>query len=62
MNNQNIDLKQYVEQMSLLLNLQIKDEYRNEVIVNFEKLQSIAQIVNNFPLPEEIEIVPIFEP
>jgi hypothetical protein len=62
MNNQEIDIDEYSEQMSLLLNLEIKDEYRNEMIANFEKLISIAEIVNDFPLPEEIEIAPVFEP
>jgi hypothetical protein len=42
MNNQEINIDEYIEQMSLLLNLQIKDEYRNEMIANFEKLISIA--------------------
>ena len=62
MNNQEIDIDEYIEQISLLLNLEIKDEYRNEMIADFEKLISIAEIVNNFPLPEEIEIAPVFEP
>ncbi|MGM3306986.1 DUF4089 domain-containing protein [Anabaena sp. WFMT] len=62
MKNQKIDVNEYVEQMSLLLNLQIKDEYRDEVVVNFERIKSIAEIVNNFPLGEEIEIAPTFEP
>ncbi|ADI63054.1 DUF4089 domain-containing protein [Trichormus azollae] len=62
MNNQEIDIDEYIEQISLLLNLEIKDEYRNEMIADFEKLISIAKIVNNCPLPEEIEIAPVFEP
>jgi hypothetical protein len=42
--------------------LEINDEYKDGVIANFERIQDIAEIVNNFPLPELIEIAPIFEP
>ena len=48
--------------MSLLLDLPINEEYKDGVIANFEKIKDIAEIVNNFPLPESIEIAPLFEP
>ncbi|MBD2294988.1 DUF4089 domain-containing protein [Anabaena sphaerica FACHB-251] len=60
--NQKFDVRGYVEQMSMLLNLQIKDEYQDEVVANFDRIKSIAELVNNFPLAEEIEIAPTFEP
>ncbi|MFM2064728.1 MAG: hypothetical protein RLZZ507_4399 [Cyanobacteriota bacterium] len=59
--NHDFDVSEYVEQMSLLLNLPIKDEYKNGVVANFEKIKSIAEVVNNFHLPEEVEIAPTFE-
>jgi hypothetical protein len=62
MEGNNFNAQEYVEQMSLLLNLEINDEYKDGVIANFERIQDIAEIVNNFPLPELIEIAPIFEP
>ncbi len=62
MENQNFNTQKYVEQMSLLLDLPINDEYKDGIIANFEKIQDIAEIVNNFPLPESMEIAPIFEP
>ena len=62
MEGNNFNVQEYVEQMSLLLNLEINDEYKDGVIANFERIQDIAEIVNNFPLPESIEIAPIFEP
>ena len=62
MESNNFNVQEYVEQMSLLLNLEINDEYKDGVIANFERIQDIAEIVNNFPLPESIEIAPIFEP
>ncbi len=62
MDNQNLNTHEYIKQMSVLLNLQIKDEYQNGVVANFERIQVIAELVNNFPLPEEVEIAPVFEP
>jgi hypothetical protein len=56
------ELGVYVEQAALLLDLPIKDEYRDGVVVNFERIKAIAQLVNSFPLPEEIQPAPIFEP
>jgi hypothetical protein len=62
MENQDLNIPEYVQQTSLLLDLPINDEYKDRVISNFEKIQDIAKIVNNFPLPESIEIAPTFEP
>jgi hypothetical protein len=62
MENNNFQVKEYVKQMSLLLDLPINDQYKDGVIANFEKIKDIAEIINNFPLPESIEIAPIFEP
>jgi len=62
MNNQELDVNQYVKQMSLLLDLQIKDEYLDGVVANFSRIQAIAQLVNSFPLPAEVESAPVFEP
>lgn len=60
MKDQALDI--YVEQMALLLDLPIKDEYRDGVVANFERIRAIAQLVNSFPLPETIEPAPVFEP
>ena len=62
MKNQNFNVGEYVEQMSLLLDLPIDDDYRDSVVANFEQIKAIAQFVNSFPLPEEIEVAPIFTP
>ncbi|MCP6761737.1 MAG: DUF4089 domain-containing protein [Fischerella sp. CENA71] len=61
MNNQELDVGEYVEQMALLLDLRLRDEYRDGVVANFERIKAIAQLVNSFPLPEDIEVAPIFE-
>ncbi|WP_353930677.1 DUF4089 domain-containing protein [Okeanomitos corallinicola TIOX110] len=60
--NQEFNASEYIKQMSLLLNLPINDEYQEGVIANFERIKSIAEIVNDFHLSEKIEISPVFEP
>ncbi|WP_341527360.1 DUF4089 domain-containing protein [Nostoc sp. UHCC 0302] len=62
MESREFDVDKYVEQMGLLLNLQIRDEYRDGVVTNFERIKAIANLVNSFSLPEEIEAAPVFEP
>jgi Asp-tRNA(Asn)/Glu-tRNA(Gln) amidotransferase C subunit len=62
MASDNFDVVTYVEQMALLLNLQLTDAEREQVIENFEKILAIAQLVNQFPLPPETEAAPIFQP
>lgn len=56
------DVGEYVELMALLLDLQLRDESRDGVVANFERIMAIANLVNEFPLTEEIEAAPIFEP
>ncbi|MCC5627026.1 DUF4089 domain-containing protein [Nostoc sphaeroides] len=53
---------EYVDQMALLLDLEIRDEYRDGVVANFERIRAIANLVNSFPLAEDIEVAPVFEP
>ncbi|MFN6482059.1 MULTISPECIES: DUF4089 domain-containing protein [unclassified Nostoc] len=62
MRTQEFDVGEYVDQMGLLLDLEIRDEYRDGVVANFERIRAIANLVNDFPLPEDIEVAPVFEP
>ncbi|MDZ8035759.1 MAG: DUF4089 domain-containing protein [Nostoc sp. DedQUE08] len=62
MRREEFDVSEYVDQMGFLLDLQLKDEYRDGVVANFERIRAIANLVNSFPLPEEIEVAPVFEP
>ncbi|MBD0262543.1 MAG: DUF4089 domain-containing protein [Tolypothrix sp. Co-bin9] len=48
--------------MALLVDLQLPDEYRDGVVANFERIKAIAEIVNSFELPDDVESAPIFEP
>jgi len=62
MESQEFNVGEYVDQMALLLDLQLRDEYRDGVVANFERIKAIAQLVNSFSLPEEVEVAPVFEP
>lgn len=52
----------YVEQMSQILDLQLDPEYYPGVVKNFTTICAIAKLVTDFPLPEDIEAAPVFEP
>ncbi|MBW4507327.1 MAG: DUF4089 domain-containing protein [Scytonematopsis contorta HA4267-MV1] len=54
--------KDFVEQMALLVNLQLRDEYKDGVVANFERIKAIAEVVNEFDLPEYIEVGSVFQP
>ncbi|MCC5608238.1 DUF4089 domain-containing protein [Nostoc sp. CHAB 5834] len=62
MRREEFDVGEYVDQMALLLDLQLRDEYRDSVVENFERIRAIANLVNSFPLAEDIEVAPVFEP
>ncbi|MDZ7956382.1 MAG: DUF4089 domain-containing protein [Aulosira sp. DedQUE10] len=62
MESPEFDAGEYVDQMALLVNLQLRDEYRDAVVANFERIKAIAQLVNEFPIAEEVEVAPVFEP
>jgi hypothetical protein len=51
-----------VDQMAALVGLPLQPDHRPGVIENFARIRAIAQLVTEFPLPEEIEIAPVFEP
>lgn len=53
---------EYVDTISQLVDLPIDPEYRSGVIQNFERIMAIAKLVTEFPLPEDLEAAPIFEP
>ncbi len=53
---------EYVDTISQLVDLPIAPEHRPGVIQNFERIMTIAKLVTEFPLPEDLEAAPIFEP
>ncbi|MEC4812277.1 MAG: DUF4089 domain-containing protein [Scytonema sp. PMC 1069.18] len=62
MEEKELDVGKYVDLITILLDLQLRDEYRDGVVANFERIKDIALVVNKFPLPDIIEAAPVFEP
>lgn len=57
-----LDFMAYVEQAALLMDLPIIPDYQEGVVQNLERIAPIAQLISEFPLPEDLEAVPVFEP
>ncbi len=62
MDENRLVIAEYVERMAFLLDLQLNPEHRLGVVENFARIEASAQLVNEFPLPDNIEAAPIFEP
>ncbi len=56
------DSEIYVAQTLHLLGLTVPPEQMANVVQNFELVQAIAQPVLDFPLPDDLEAAPRFEP
>lgn len=56
------DAETYVDQMAALIGLPLPAETRAGVIENVQRMQAIAPLVLEFPLPDDLEIAPVFEP
>ncbi|MDX2231647.1 MAG: DUF4089 domain-containing protein [Leptolyngbyaceae cyanobacterium bins.349] len=52
----------YVDQAAALIGLPIPPEYHQSVVENFERITTVAQLVLEFPLSEDVEIASVFEP
>lgn len=52
----------YVDSMVPLLGYELTPDMRQGVIENLDRIAAIAQRVNEFPLPVEVEAAPTFEP
>ena len=52
----------YIEQMALVVDLPLDPKHRPGVVENLARIMALAQLVNEFPLPVEIEAAPVFEP
>lgn len=56
------DAAQLVDLMAQMLQMSIAPEHRPGVIANLLRTAEIAQLVMDFPLPDEIEMAATFEP
>jgi Protein of unknown function (DUF4089) len=57
-----LNVGEFVDLMAVVVDLRLRDEYRDGVVANFERIKAIANLVNTFALPEDIEVAPVFEP
>ena len=57
-----IDSAKCVDHIAAFIGLPLDPEHRPGVVTNFERIQAIAQLVMEFPLPEKIAAAPAFEP
>lgn len=57
-----LNVETYVDSAAEIMGLDLRPEYREGTIANFKRIAAIAELVLEFPLPEEIEIAPIFQP
>ncbi|MGI0489533.1 DUF4089 domain-containing protein [Pantanalinema rosaneae CENA516] len=62
MSESNLDAENYVQQVAQMIGLPLPPEHLPGVIANFDRIAAVAQQVMEFPLPEETEIAPVFEP
>lgn len=52
----------YVDAASTASNLPIPAPYRAGVITNLERLLELGDQVMSFPLPDDTEVAPVFQP
>ena len=56
------NLAEFVDLMAEIVDLPLPPEYRDSVIANFDRICTIAKFVNEFPIPDDVEAAPVFEP
>jgi hypothetical protein len=57
-----LDADRLVDLLAQTLQLPLDPEHRPGVIANFLRTAEIAQFVMEFPIPDEIEVAPTFDP
>jgi hypothetical protein len=57
-----IDPTEFVEQAAAMIGLPLQPEHQPGVVDNFARIMAIAQLLIEFPLPEETEAGPVFKP
>jgi hypothetical protein len=57
-----IDIEAYVEAAAQLVGLPLDPAHRPGVVLNLGRIAQMAALVMGFPLPEETEAAPVYEP
>jgi hypothetical protein len=56
------DAAAYCDHMAAVLRLEIQPEWRQTVVDNLKATQTMAEAVLTFPLSDDVEPAPVFEP
>jgi hypothetical protein len=56
------DIEAYVDAAAKLVGLSLDPAHRPGVVLNLERIARMAALVMAFPLPEETEPAPVYEP
>ena len=56
------DIEAYVDAAAKLVGLPLDPAHRPGVVLNLSRIAQMAALVMAFPLPEETEPAPVFEP
>lgn len=54
------DLDVYVSQAAAAAGLELGPEYRAAVVANLSRIRDMSALFMSFPLPDEVEIAPVF--
>jgi hypothetical protein len=52
----------YVDAAAVVLDIALAAEYRGGVVANLERLLQMGAEIMSFPLPDEAELAPVFQP
>ncbi|HVH77932.1 MAG TPA: DUF4089 domain-containing protein [Stellaceae bacterium] len=56
------DVEAYVDAAARLIGLPLDPAHRPGVVLNLQRIAQMAALVMEFPLPEETEPAPVYEP
>lgn len=60
--SKSVDPTDYVHATASLVDLSLDPNNVPSIVTNFARIEAIAELVLEFPLPDNIEAAPIFEP
>jgi hypothetical protein len=60
--NDTVDAEAHCDHMAAILDLDIRPEWRQSVVDNLKATRAIAEAILSFPLADEVEPAPVFDP
>lgn len=62
MTDKSFDAEAFMDAAAAALALPIAAEHRAGVVLNLERLAAMSRLVREFPLADDIEAAPVFQP